>query len=262
MKTQNETGHAKNVANFERLITFVTGYGAYYNPSQTSITLSQMQNLLDNAIDSMNEVHTAFGVYSVAADARETAFAPLSNYIRRVSNALKASGASENIIESARSIIRKILGIRANPKKTDEEKQALEAKGITVTENSSSQMSYDNRLDNFHKLFTLLSNVPEYAPNETELTVAAQMSFYTSLKEKNHAVIQAATPLSNARFLRDSVLYLPDTGMVDISVAVKSYVKSVFGASNFQYKQLSALKFRRIKSKIGIYIIPSIPLNS
>ena len=27
-----EIGHAKNVANFEQLTTFISGYGAIYNP--------------------------------------------------------------------------------------------------------------------------------------------------------------------------------------------------------------------------------------
>ena len=34
MASTSETGHAKNVANFQNLIAFVTGYGATYNPSK------------------------------------------------------------------------------------------------------------------------------------------------------------------------------------------------------------------------------------
>jgi hypothetical protein len=30
MASNSETGHAKNVANFQDLFAFVTGYGAYY----------------------------------------------------------------------------------------------------------------------------------------------------------------------------------------------------------------------------------------
>jgi len=37
MASTSETGHAKNVANFEDLISFCTGYGTAYNPSKAAI---------------------------------------------------------------------------------------------------------------------------------------------------------------------------------------------------------------------------------
>jgi len=33
-----ETGHAKNVANFKTMISFVTGYGGDYKPSNSAIS--------------------------------------------------------------------------------------------------------------------------------------------------------------------------------------------------------------------------------
>ena len=40
MASTSETGHAKNVANFEDLISFVTGYGATYNPTKVPLKLA------------------------------------------------------------------------------------------------------------------------------------------------------------------------------------------------------------------------------
>lgn len=40
MTSTSETGHAKNVANFDDLVSFVTGYGTAYNPSKASIKLT------------------------------------------------------------------------------------------------------------------------------------------------------------------------------------------------------------------------------
>lgn len=39
MASTSETGHAKNVANFQDLIAFVTGYGATYNPIKNALKL-------------------------------------------------------------------------------------------------------------------------------------------------------------------------------------------------------------------------------
>jgi hypothetical protein len=44
---------------------------------------------------------------------------------------------------------------------------------------------------------------------------------------------------------RDEALYATDTGLLDVTQDVKQYVKSFFGASSPQYKQVSGLKFTR-----------------
>ena len=61
------------------------------------------------------------------------------------------------------------------------------------------------------------------------------------------AVMNAATPLSNARISRDEELYAGTTGLVDLAGLVKKYVKSVFGGDSAQFKQLSDLEFKLVK---------------
>ena len=242
-RSRSESGHAKNVANFDTLLTYVTGYGTVYNPSKTTLKLPALQALSTSAKTAINAVNAALPAYSNAVAARETAFDPLSKLTTRVMNALRATDTTESVDENARTLVRKIQGIRATPKKTDEEKLALKAEGKEVSEVSSSQMSYDNRLDNFDKLIKLLSSIPAYAPNEPDLKVEALTALYNDLKAKNMAVINAETPLSTARIARNEILYKQNTGIVDISVDVKNYVKSVFGATSPQYKLISNLKF-------------------
>ena len=238
-----ETGHAKNVANFEKLITNITGFGTVYNPSKESIKLPALNTLLAASKEAINNVNSTEPAYKNAGNAREVAFEPLSKLITRVINALKASGSTAHVDESAMTLIRKLQGRRATPKMTEEEKNAAIAEGKEVNEISASQMSYDSRLDNFDKLIKLLASVPEYAPNETELTTGSLTTLYNDLSSKNTAVISATVPLNNARIARSKVLYAPLIGVVDISVDVKMYVKSVFGATSPQYKVISGLLF-------------------
>jgi hypothetical protein len=40
-------------------------------------------------------------------------------------------------------------------------------------------------------------------------------------------------------------LYADGTGLVDLALLVKKYIKSLFGADSPQYEQISGLKFRR-----------------
>jgi hypothetical protein len=44
MASTTETGHAKNVATFEDLISFCTGYGATYNPSKATLKLPALNH--------------------------------------------------------------------------------------------------------------------------------------------------------------------------------------------------------------------------
>ena len=85
----------------------------------------------------------------------------------------------------------------------------------------------------------LLTSIPQYNPNEEDLKISTLTALYEDLKAKNSAVVDAYTPLSNARIARNEIMYTPLTGLVDIAADTKTYIKSVFGASSPQYKQVS-----------------------
>ncbi len=243
MASISETSHAKNVTNLESLITSITAFGTSFNPSKDSIKLPALQILLTNSNNSLIAVNTAQSSYSIAVDAREVAFEPLGKLITRVNSALKASDSTVQIDESAQTIIRKLRGKRASAKLTDEEKQALEAEGKAVNQISVSQMGYDTRLDNFDKLISLLSTVPQYNPNEEDLKIDALKALYTDIKTKNTDVVTAYIQLDNVRNSRNEILYKPLTGLVDLASDTKTYIKSVFGATSPQYKQVTKLTF-------------------
>lgn len=239
MASTSETGHAKNVANLETLISFISAYCTTYNPSRETIKIPALQTLLSNAKASLNAVNAAQPNFSNAVAAQELAFEPLSKLITRVNNALKATDTSEQVDESAQTIIRKLQGKRATPKV-----QATE--GQEANQISTSQMSYDSRIENLDKLIMLLTSVPEYNPNEEELKVSSLTAVYNDLIAKNAAVLAANVPLSNARIARNEILYKEKTGLVDTAFDVKTYVKSLFGASSPQYKQISKLAFKAL----------------
>ena len=92
----------------------------------------------------------------------------------------------------------------------------------------------------------LLNSIPEYNPNEEELKISTLTALYEDLKAKNTAVVETTTPLSNARIARNDIMYKPLLGLVDISFDTKVYIKSLFGASSPQYKQVSKLEFKSL----------------
>jgi hypothetical protein len=243
-----ETGHAKNVANFENLISICTGYGTSYNPSKAAIKLPALSTLFTGAKNALSAINTAFPPYTNAIDAREIVFDPLSKLITRVINALDSSDVPKQTVAAAKTIARKIQGKRASKKSppvvADPATPAIESpKSI-----SASQMGFDNRIENFDKLIQLLSSQTGYTPNETDLQVSALSALLADMKAKNTAAMNASAPLSNARIARNNLFYATGTGLVDISGEVKKYVKSVFGGTSPQYKQVSGLAFTKVKS--------------
>ena len=248
MPTTFETGHAKNVANFQDLISFCTGYGATYNPSKNALSIANLQTQLTNAQATLQAVKTTQTTFNNVTNTRMDAFKPLKSLATKIINALDATNASAETVKDARTINRKIQGQRATPKSATAPPPVGDPATPPDKTISSSQQSYDQQIEHFSKLMELLSADSNYTPNETELTVTAIQTKLNELKATNTAVIDAYTNWSNSRISRNAALYNPLTGLVNTALDIKKYVKSIFGATSPQYKQVSKLEFKTIKS--------------
>lgn len=114
MASTSETGHAKNIANFEDLISFCTGYGSSYNPSKSSIKLTALNTLNTNAKNSLATVTTSATSFNNVVNARIIAFDPLKKLTTRILNALSATDATDQTVNDAKTYARKIQGKRAS----------------------------------------------------------------------------------------------------------------------------------------------------
>lgn len=244
MKSTTETGHAKNVANFEDLISFCTAYGVNYNPSKNSISLTSLNTLYTNALATISNVTTTKNAFDNVTGIRQTAFASLKPLATKVINSLSATDALDTVIKDAKTINRKLQGSKPSSSTSTTESTTPVNSTTTI---STSQQSYDRLIDSFSKLIDLVNAEINYSPNETELQVITLDSKLSSLQVANTAVISKYTDYSNARIERNSSLYTSDNSLVETALDVKKYIKSVFGASSPQYKQVSGLKFSKPK---------------
>lgn len=241
MSSNSETGHARNVSNFGTLTASVVGLGLKYNPVNPLITVSALNQLHTDASGAMSGVNSKLTIYSNTASAREAVFSGLSKRITRVMGALRSSGASAAVIDGADSFAKLIRGMRINPKKSPE--TAGETGENSSASKSTSRMSYSSRLDNFDKFIKYLEASNVYATNEEDISLDSLKAYYTALLAVNSPADEAETNLDNARIARDKILYAPGTGLVAIALIVKEYVKSVFGASAPEYKNIKSIKF-------------------
>lgn len=246
MTKASESGHVKNVSNLSELTSFVGGYKEVYNPSKPGIKYEALQTLGTACQAALTNVSDAKANYSTAVAARKVAFEPLDRMATRTLNSLKATGTTEELDEKATSLVRKIQGRRATPKKDLAETNVPGTESTEVRKISSAQLSFDSKLENYSGLIGLLDIIPEYTPNEEELKLSTLKAHKADLRTKNQAVVSAYVLLSNARIARNDLFYKPNSGMVDISADAKTYIKSLFGGSSAQYKQVSRLIFKNI----------------
>ena len=241
MPSTSEVGHAKNVANFADLIAYCTAYGTTYNPPKPALQIASLTTLLSSAQTELSSVTTAKNIFDTATGDRKLAFEPLKSLATKIFNFLSVTDATEQTIADAKTINNKLQGRRSG---TVSETPPTEG-GTPPNTVSVSRQSYDMLTENFSALIDLVSSVPSYTPNETELTTASLTTFLGNLQTANTNVINREVAYSNARISRDNVLYSDDTGLVDTASDVKKYVKAVFGATSPEYKQVSGIKFTK-----------------
>ena len=247
MASTTESGIPNLSVNFEKLIASCIGYGAAYNPSKVSLKVASMQSLLESSVNSLATINQLLPDSTNAINQREILFEPLSALITKVVNASNASDLTNEFQADVKSIAKKLKGVRVSPKTPATPDDLSTPENEATFTISSSQMSFDQRIESLFKLIKLLASQAGYAPNEPELKVTALSALHASLVASNTAAINATVPVSNSSIARDKIFYSPETGICDIAQDAKSYVKSVFGASSPEYKQISGLEFKKRK---------------
>lgn len=104
MASTSETGHHKNLANFEDLISFCVGYGATYNPSKNSLKIPQLQTQLASVKANITAVTNTSVAFNNAVNARKIAFQGLEKLSTRLVNALDATNATDQLVKDAKTV--------------------------------------------------------------------------------------------------------------------------------------------------------------
>ena len=234
----SETGHAKNIANFQDLISFCQGYGVTYNPTKESLKISELQNIYQISSDKLNDVKVNKTDFDNATNQRRNAFENLKPLSTKIINAFAVSGADKLAVDDAKTVNKKLQGAKSSV--TTPANQV-----DTTTKISTSQQSYDRQIDHLANLIQVLEQNTIYNPNETELKVTSLQTKLADLQTKNTNLINSYTQYSNAMINRNQTLYNPLSGLLQTAKEVKLYVKSIFGATSPEFKQVGGLEFTK-----------------
>ena len=232
----SETGHAKNVANLQKLTEQIKVY-SLYNPPVDNLKIVNLQTLYADASTKLIEVEDKRHANKNAITLRQSAYENLKSTCTRIVNQLDILGLPQGTLDQAKSLNRVIQG--GQKKSTTPLEEGKEAPKTV----STSRQSYTQQAENFGILLQLLSTIPSYAPNEDELKLTNLNAFQTSLVSSTQAVDQTEAELNNKLIERDQLLYADGTGLYTIAQNVKKYVKSLYGATSSEYTNVSDIQF-------------------
>ena len=244
MKTTKLSGNEQNVVNLDALIAVIRTFGPAYNPSKSWLTIPGLTELLEEGKYETNAANIAEVIYNNALSARSMAFDGFDGLITRSINALRILGVPAQTLTQAEALVRELRGKRASALLTDEELAAAKAEGNNAKQVVRHNSTTKSRLENMGKYILLLESIPDYKPNETELATSALRAKMEDLKTKHAQVVVSETTFDAARLSRDTLLNADITGLVYNAKNAKTYIKSVFGATSAQYKQVSGIKFK------------------
>jgi len=239
MASTSETGHAVNFENLEDLIQVCTGFGDEYNPTNALIIIAAMTQKHTDTDNVLDEVSKAQGPFIDRTNDNQEVFAGMKKLTTRVVNSFKThEETTDRQFDDAMTYVRKIRGqrvARINPEDTN---------SISV-----SQQSYDQLYNHFRDFVNYIKSHAFYAPNEAVLQSAAITAYLADMRVKNKAVTTAAVPLNKALKKRDKIMYAEKTGLVDVALESKDYVKSAFegGAKSPEYALVKGISFKNYR---------------
>jgi len=237
MASTSEVGHAKNVANLQKITQQVTTY-SLYNPPVENISLASLQALYTDANAKLIEVGDKKNANKNAIVVRQSVFENLKSTCTRIMNLLEILGLPQGTLDQARSLNRAIQG---SSKKTATPSEEGKETPNTV---STSRQSFTQQAENFGLLVQLLATLPGYTPNEDDLKLNNLTTYHASLLSATQAVDQSEAELNTKMIERDKILYAEENGLYTIVQNVKKYVKSLYGATSPEYTTVSAIEFK------------------
>ena len=261
-----ESGHSKNVASLLKLNQHIATLGASYNPANANLTTTAFATLYANADAKVNGTNTTFTNWKDATNQREIEFNKLRKLSTQLLGALQSTTATQQTVDDFAFLVKKLRG-SSKPKSTKPSAGklsnpnppiAIDPGTVPTDPNpptdtstiSTSQQSFDSRIQHFTKMILLLESQPTYAPNEVEFQVPTLQTKNTVISALNDTANTTYASLKTARIDRNTFLYAANTGLLDLVKQSKAYIKSIYGAESQQYHACTAIKFYRIIKKL------------
>jgi len=249
--SSNKRSMQQNVDNMETLTDTVVNFQPAYDPSETRLSIQSQKEIRVKAIEAISALSDAKRIRNDFISLRTDAFAQLDPVVTRVINALRIINILKQTLDEGESIVRELRNKRAS----EIEPLSKNADGTEKEEspktNKKRSGSFETRIENFGNLVKLVTSIEAYKPKEADLTVESLKTRLDTLIQVNSDAKAAVAKAKAVKELRNIVLGADKTGLYDIGMDSKLYVKSAYGATSMQYKSVSGIVFTKMsKGKI------------
>jgi hypothetical protein len=172
------------------------------------------------------------------------AFGKLNKLATRILGELSSSGALEQTVADARSVIRKMAGRKLTDRGAIPSGNA-ETPVISETRTRSGGSDFATKEYYFEQLLQMLSTEPLYQPQVEDLKIQSLRERLAALRNENASVARAAAKLGKARRDRNKLLYQDAYNLYDTALAVKQQVKAIYGYGGDAHRAVSSLSFTK-----------------
>jgi hypothetical protein len=238
MASTSETGHDVNLANYKLIITRI-GTFTNYAPANPSLLIPAMTAQSTAADAAHSSYLEKLDDTKEPINEREIEFVNMKKLVTRANNIFRSSVASKASKRDAAGLMKRILGRGVKVRYLPDGK--IDPKWI-----SNSQQSYVKMTKNYEQFVNVLDASGHYEVNEPILKMTNLKNVLTNLQAKNNAIDTIIAAAIEFRTKRDHLLYDLDTGIIDVSLLCKNYVKGLFGAGTPEAKSITSIYLKRV----------------
>jgi hypothetical protein len=240
MANASSTGHANNLASYNKLVSTVKELGGRYKPAQANLQVVNLEKNLVLGKKVLDDQQAAEVVHTEAINSRMLLFGELDQFAPRVVSIYAISGVDAKSVESVRAIHRKLFPQGNHKKKV----VSGSTSGEQAKTHASQQLGYEDKTSNFAQIASYVEANAKYAANEPELTKEGVRKFSADLIAINDRCTASESALESARIERDKVFYLSESSLYCTFRDVKMYIKGVYGSSSVEFKRVSGIEFK------------------
>jgi hypothetical protein len=243
MASISEISHEVNIFNFKSIINFCLEFGSDYNPANEDLTIVNMMARWTQVGTMQTNYTKAVTEKRLAINSRQEIYKELKSRVRRAYNSLASTKEMESTKKDAKGLMKTITGDNVRRKR---DKDGKIVKGTV----SNSHLGVADVLGNFDRFINVLGLATFYDPQEDKLKVVKLRALYYLVDAANSHVDELSAIAINLMETRDKGLYAKETGLVDVSLACKRYVRSLYGARSEEAKTVSGIKLKRLKRNV------------
>jgi len=238
MASTSETGHVINIENYRKVIDKCELFPEYAPPND-DLTIVNMTAQWEKVSGFQADYIDALENTKDPVNDREVLFIELDRIVVRTLNNFECTKATTQAKKDAKGLVDKITGCNVHVER-------LENDVPDPNHISNSQQSFIKKVDNFEMLVVYYAQNDKYTPNENSLKIANLQTMLANLKAANKSVDKLISLMEKARRKRNHGLYDIGIGIIDVSLACKKYVRSLYGARSQEAKSVTSIYLKRI----------------